>query len=275
MKITNDVPVDAPPETMFGLITDVERVAPCLPGASLEGRDGDSYLGSVKVKVGPISATYRGAVRYLSVDEAARRVVLDARGRDEQGSGNAEARVEVTVQPNQGGDGSVLRLDADLVVRGKVAQFGRGVLGDVSQGLMARFARNIGELLASEGDREGAQAPKAAGGGPPAPEAERDERGTVSAADKTVDKPVDRTGEEDGHLDGLALVARPLLRRAAPAAVGLLVGAVVGFLGRRALGPAGRPGGRGVLSREDLLATLIVDGTRLSVPVRRTIQLRR
>jgi uncharacterized protein len=274
VKITNEVPVDAPPESMFNLITDVERVAHCLPGATLEGRDGDSYLGSVTVKVGPISARYRGAVRYLSVDEAARRVVLDARGRDEQGSGNAEARVDVTVQPNQGGDGgSVLRLDADLVVRGKVAQFGRGVLGDVSQGLMARFARNIGELLASErdgagaraavaeGEPDGARAPDVEGGGGPAPEVARDG--------------VDETGDQAGHLDGLALVARPLLRRAAPAAAGVLVGAVVGLLGRRALGSSGGRRARGVLSREDLVALLLVDGTRLSVPVRRTIQLRR
>jgi uncharacterized protein len=253
MKISNELAVEAAPQTLFDIITDVERVAHCLPGATLRGREGDSYLGSVKVKVGPISALYRGSVRYVSVAEAARRVVLDARGQDEHGSGNAEARVEVSVSPDASDTGSLLRLDADLVVRGRVAQFGRGVLGDVSQGLMARFARNIGELLATEvaGDSADASVP---------PGVEDSTGGAV--------------GEQaGGRLDALALVARPVLARLAPAAVGLLVGAALGVLTRRRGGAVTER--RGVLSSEDLVATLIVDGTRLSVPVRRTIRVRR
>ncbi|WP_009946695.1 SRPBCC family protein [Saccharopolyspora erythraea] len=147
MRLTNEVVLPAPPEQVFDLINDVERVAPCMPGATLQGRSGDDgYQGRVKVKVGPISAAYSGVVRFLEVDRAGSSIVLDARGADQHGGGAAEAKVRVRVRPHD--EGSVLSLDTDLVIRGKVAQFGRGALGDVSQKLMEQFAGNLSGLLA-------------------------------------------------------------------------------------------------------------------------------
>jgi carbon monoxide dehydrogenase subunit G len=211
MRIANEVAVDASPTALFGVVTDAQRVVRCLPGASLQGREGDVYSGAVRVEVGPVTAVYRGTVRRLSVDGSARRVVLDARGRDENGSGDAEARVEVRVDPDPQGTGSRLHLDADLVVRGHIARIGRGMLGDVSQALTVQFARNVDELLVAEPVTDRAMA---GGGGAAAP----DDGGP-------------RGFRGPGH------DVRPLL---AGVAVAVLVGAALGAVGARLRAPVRR-----------------------------------
>lgn len=257
MHLTNEVVLAAAPEHLFELINDVQRVAPCMPGAALEGSSGeDAYQGRVKIKVGPISAAYSGTVRFLEVDRANHRLVLDAKGSDQHGGGNAEAKVEVRIRPHE--DGSVLALDTDLVVRGKVAQFGRGALGDVSQKLMEQFARNLGELLA---EQPAATGPADSGTQPPS---EAPGAGTPSAA--TV---APSTQPAETELNGLSLVARPLIKRFAPAAAALAVGLVAGRLSRRVRrGPA-----RNVLADEIRTATVHIGSERFSVPARRVTSL--
>ena len=156
MILDNTVDVPADPDAVFALVNDVERVARCLPGASLEGQDGDdTYRGSVKVKVGPISAAYAGTVRFLEVLPDERRLRLTARGADSHGSGDAEAEVDLSVVPSSGG--STLRVHSDVVVRGKIAQFGKGAIATVSSRLLDQFARNLRAQL---------EAPAAGGTGP-------------------------------------------------------------------------------------------------------------
>lgn len=145
MRFTSTVPVAAPPAAVFALINDVERVATCMPGAVLNGRDGDAWQGGVKVKVGPITAAYAGTVRFLEVDEANRRLRVQARGTDTHGSGDAEAEVTVVVADAPGG--ARLDLATDLVIRGKIAQFGKGAVTAVSDRILQQFARNLGGLL--------------------------------------------------------------------------------------------------------------------------------
>ena len=123
------------------MLLDIERIAPCLPGAELQEVEGDEYRGVVKVKVGPITAQYKGTAKLAEVDEAAHRIVLDASGRDTRGQGNAKAKIVVTMAED--GDGTNVDVATDLSITGKVAQFGRGVLGDVSAKLLGQFVENL------------------------------------------------------------------------------------------------------------------------------------
>src|ERR1700739_4501221 len=130
MELSNDFRVGISVPQAWKVLTDVERIAPLLPGAQLQEVEGDEYRGVVKVKVGPITAQYKGSATFIEQDEPAGRVVLKATGADTRGQGNATATTTATMTPD--GDGTKVSVQTDLTVTGKVAQFGRGVLADVS-----------------------------------------------------------------------------------------------------------------------------------------------
>ncbi|MFC3452338.1 SRPBCC family protein [Amycolatopsis speibonae] len=158
MILENRLSVPAEPGAVFALINDVERVAGCLPGATLDGKEDDAYLGRVKVKVGPITAAYSGTVRFTEVTADERRLRLLARGADSHGNGDAEAEVTLTVREAPGG--ATIDLRTDLSIRGKLAQFGKGAIGAVSTRLLDQFARNLADQLkARPGAAEPAPAP--------------------------------------------------------------------------------------------------------------------
>jgi len=141
MRIADEFRVSVPPERAWPLLLDIERVAPCLPGAQLQEVDGDEYRGIVKVKVGPITAQYKGSAKIAEADEAARRMVIRAVGRDTRGQGNASATITATLRPD--GQGTIVKVDTDLAITGKVAQLGRGVLADVSSKLLGQFVETL------------------------------------------------------------------------------------------------------------------------------------
>ena len=141
MKIEDSFRVEVPVEEAWKVLLDLERIAPCLPGAQLTEVEGDEYRGTVKIKVGPITAQYKGVAKIEEADEANRKVVLQAEGRDTRGQGNASATVVATLVPD--GDGTTVNIDTDLNITGKVAQFGRGVMADVSSKLLGQFADNL------------------------------------------------------------------------------------------------------------------------------------
>ena len=141
MELTNEFHVSVPVERAWAVLTDVERIAPCMPGAELHEVEGDEYRGVVKVKVGPITAQYKGTATFVERDDDAHRAVLRAEGRDTRGQGNANATVTATLQPD--GDGTRVEVVTDLAVTGKVAQFGRGVLADVSAKLLGQFVERL------------------------------------------------------------------------------------------------------------------------------------
>jgi carbon monoxide dehydrogenase subunit G len=147
VELTNEFSVPVPVEQAWAVLTDVERIAPCMPGTTLEEVDGEEYRGNVKVKVGPMTAQYRGAARFLERDDAAHRAVLRAEGREARGQGNAAATITATVAAD--GEGSVVKVVTDLTITGKVAQFGRGVLADVSARLMKEFADRLAQDLST------------------------------------------------------------------------------------------------------------------------------
>jgi carbon monoxide dehydrogenase subunit G len=141
MEIADSFRVSTPIADTWKVLLDIEGIAPCLPGAQLQEIEGDEYRGIVKVKVGPITAQYKGTATLAEVDETGRRIVIDASGRDTRGQGNAKASIVVTMLEE--GDGTRVEVVTDLAITGKVAQFGRGVLVDVSSKLMRQFVENL------------------------------------------------------------------------------------------------------------------------------------
>ena len=172
MKLANELTVPAPIEEAWAVMLDVERVAPCLPGASIDSTEGDEYRGTMKIKLGPISSSFQGTLRIEEADEAAHRAVLSARARDSRGQGTAAATITSTMSPAEGG-GTHVAVETELRVTGPAASFGRGVMQDVSAKLMGQFA----DCLAAEMGRKadvGAAAPGAtAAEGPAAAEGSR------------------------------------------------------------------------------------------------------
>jgi carbon monoxide dehydrogenase subunit G len=170
MELTNEFRVDVPVQDAWKVLTDVERIAPMLPGAQLQEVEGDVYRGIVKVKVGPITAQYKGQATFVERDEPGGRVVLRATGRDTRGQGNASADISATMTPD--GDGTRVSVVTDLTVTGKVAQFGRGVLAEVSAKLIGQFVEALHDDLEKSGvsgGPDGADGDVAAGtaGAPP------------------------------------------------------------------------------------------------------------
>ena len=152
MELKNEFRVGVPIEQAWGTLTDVEYIAPCMPGAQLTEIDGEEFKGQVKVKVGPITAQYKGGAKFKEKDESQYRLVLDASGRDTRGAGNAAA--EVTAEMTADGDGTNIVITTDLKVTGKVAQFGRGVMADVSEKLIGQFVESLEQKLLESSERE-------------------------------------------------------------------------------------------------------------------------
>jgi len=151
MEIFEEFRVALPVEEAWRLLLDIERIAPCMPGAQLQEIEGDEYRGVVKVKVGPITAQYKGTAKLESIDDAAHTAVIVASGRDTRGQGNASATIQLSLGAE--GDQTLVSVETDLAITGKVAQFGRGVLNDVSGKLLAQFVENLERDVLS-GDSE-------------------------------------------------------------------------------------------------------------------------
>jgi carbon monoxide dehydrogenase subunit G len=218
MNIHDEFRVGVPVTEAWNVFLDVERIAPCMPGAQLQEVEGDEYRGTVKVKVGPITAQYKGAARILEADEAARRIVLKGDGRDTRGQGNASATVTVDLADD--GDGTRVTVDTDLNVTGKVAQFGRGVMADVSAKLLAQFVSCLETTVLASGGAD-------ANPGPTATEPER----AVAAPPptETPESPVAPGGvrkidaPEAVAVDLMKVAGGAVAKRAVPALVVLAV----------------------------------------------------
>ena len=148
MELVNEFIVNRPIDEAWAVITDVERIAPCLPGAELQEIEGEIYRGLVKVKVGPISAALKGQAIFLERDDVNHRAVLKGDGRDAS-KGNASAIITATLE-EVSPTCSICKVHTDLTMTGKVAQFGRGALADVSTKLMVQFSQNLDTMLAND-----------------------------------------------------------------------------------------------------------------------------
>jgi carbon monoxide dehydrogenase subunit G len=148
MDLNHEFVVNVPVDQAWQILTDLERIAPCLPGAQLTEVEGDTYRGQVKIKVGPILAQFKGQASFVSRDDIAHKATLKGEGRDTTGKGNASAMItaELTsVSPTS----TKCTVHTDLSISGKVAQFGRGALADVSDKLLAQFSENLNQLISA------------------------------------------------------------------------------------------------------------------------------
>jgi carbon monoxide dehydrogenase subunit G len=222
MRFENEIEVAQPPKELFAFLTDVERVAPCLPGASIDGREGDDYTGSMKVKVGPITGTYKGKMRFLEQDEDALRAVMSARAAEVNGQGDAEAKITTQIE-EAGEESSRIRMETDLQMRGRVAQFGRGAMEKISQRMFDEFARNLEREMSGGGGA--AEAPAAEGGEKPRAEA---------APEPAAKAPSPSTGggasAEPQALDAMSMFVTPALKKALPVLGPAVIGLGYGYL---------------------------------------------
>jgi uncharacterized protein len=156
MKINNEFTVGAPIHQAWDTMLNLERIAPCLPGAAIqEEKDEGEYDGTMKVKIGPITANYKGTVKFEEVDEDSHRAVLQATGRDARGQGTASATIVSTLQEE--GDGTRVSVETDMKLTGRAAQFGRGIAQDVATKMLDQFASCLEEEITG-GPEEGAAA---------------------------------------------------------------------------------------------------------------------
>ncbi len=167
MELKNSFTVPSDIDTAWKTLLDVEAIAPCMPGATLESVDGDEFSGNVKVKLGPVSMTYGGQARFLSKDESTHTAVIEGTGKETRGSGTAKANV-TTAMVAEGPNLTRVDVTTDLTITGKAAQFGRGVMQDVAGRLVGQFATNLEGVIASRtsgAQEEATPAPTATDGG--------------------------------------------------------------------------------------------------------------
>jgi hypothetical protein len=192
MELKNDFHVSVPIDVAWAVLTDLERIAPCMPGAELQEVEGDEYRGIVKVKVGPISAQYKGSARFVEKDDDQHRAVLLAEGRDTRGQGNASATVTAIATPEN--DGTTVSIVTELAITGKVAQFGRSVMGDVSVKMLGEFADRLEADVLSQGSGAEPKEPVAESPGESKGVAEESDPPSVRTIHSAPAEPVDLLG---------------------------------------------------------------------------------
>ena len=216
MELKNSFTVPADIDTAWKTLLDVEAIAPCMPGATLESVNGDEFSGNVKVKLGPVAMTYGGQARFLSKDEATHTAVIEGTGKETRGSGTARANV-TTVMVSEGPNLTRVDVSTDLTITGKAAQFGRGVMQDVAGRLVGQFATNLEGVITS---RTGvANVPSDQ---PSAP-------GEDSAPTQTSATPV----QQAEALDLGSVAMGPVLKRVIPVLIGIVaIVAIVWLIAR-------------------------------------------
>ena len=223
MKIDNEFTVGVPIDRAWAVLTDLEGIAPCMPGAVLTGVEGDVYSGKVKVKVGPITSEYAGTAQFVEKDEASYRAVIDAKGRDVRGAGNAAAAI--TAQLRAEGASTVVNVDTDLKISGKIAQFGSGMIREVSTKLLGQFADCLEGKLAV--DAQAAAAAPAAPGQPVGPE-------SVTAAPVGPEPATFTPSAEPEALNLMSIAGASVYKRLLPAlAVLVIIVAVIVYFAVR------------------------------------------
>jgi carbon monoxide dehydrogenase subunit G len=238
MQLEHQFRVPVPVAQAWDVLLDVERIAPCMPGATVESFDGETIVGRVKVKVGPIQVTYSGTARFTDKDETARRAVIEASAKEARGSGTALATITTQLH-DDGGSATNVTVTTDLAITGKPAQFGRGVMEEVGNKLLGRFADCLADTLGSgdatdsstEAEAAAEPAPAATA---PAAAAAAEESPAAAVAAATVETPTPaarpspaptplRRPVEHEAIDLLDTAGLPVLKRAAPVLIGLVV----------------------------------------------------
>jgi uncharacterized protein len=223
MELQHQFTVPVPVGEAWRVLLDIERIAPCMPGATVEGFDGEHIMGRVKVKVGPITVTYLGTATFEEMNESEHRIVLTAHGKEVRGQGTARATVTGTLAEGDGG--TAVTVVTDLTITGRPAQFGRGVMADVGDKLVGQFADCVSRQLAS--GESSASAPAGAAEGA----ATSPDRAEAGSAEPAV---FGRTGWYEAEpIDLLRTAGVPVAKRAAVVLVVAALAALTVILIRR------------------------------------------
>ncbi|MEU4509825.1 SRPBCC family protein [Nonomuraea wenchangensis] len=235
MRFEHEFTVPVPVEQAWAVLLDVERIAPCLPGATLDSYEGDEFTGRMKVKVGPITVTYRGSARFEDVDKDSRSLTIQASGKEARGSGTASATVKARLTPRE--ESTAVTVETTFHVTGRPAQFGRGVMAEVGSRLLDKFAGNLAELLSEPREQPQVQ-------DQPAEEQPSEEERHLTAVPTPSPAPepapphaqgtvrTSRSPDEEA-LDLLEIAGQPVLRRLAPVAGALAALLIVIWVIRR------------------------------------------
>jgi carbon monoxide dehydrogenase subunit G len=254
MELDNSFTVPVPPDQAWDVLLDVQRIAPCMPGATCDETDGDVVSGRIKVKVGPVSLTYRGTAKFTERDPDAHTVVVEASGKETRGAGTASATVRASLAPEPSGDGTQVIMHTTMNVTGRPAQFGRGVIVEIAGKLVDQFAQNLAQVIAGDtangpdgGDgaapaisgasvadaaEPGSSAAVADAGAPPAAEGETAAR--VSGTTAAVSAPA-----PEESLNLVKLVGPAVAKRAVP----VIIAVLIVLLSLRVMRRRQRPGG--------------------------------
>ncbi len=217
MELTNEFSVAAPVEEAWPLLTDIERIAPCVPGFKLTGVENGEYTGTMKVKVGAVQTSYECVIRFVEVDDEQHRAVITARGKETRGQGGVTAHI--TSKLDAEGEGTRASVVTNLDVTGRVAQFGRGILSDVSDRLVKQFVKALEtKLLTPEVSTDA--------GGPGGPASATPAEGSASGGGSVPTAGATPWAETESEpLNLLSVAGAPLVKRVAPLAA--LLAAVV------------------------------------------------
>jgi uncharacterized protein len=230
IELDNSFTVPVPPEQAWDVLLDVERIAPCMPGASVTSVEGDEIAGQVKVKLGPLSLSYKGTAKFTEKDPASHTIAIEATGKETRGAGTASATVHASLKPADAEGQTTVSIHTSLNVTGRPAQFGRSLLPEVSGKLIDQFAANLAALIGSTNSPAEAGAGAGAGAEPAAapaqdaatsdPASAATAAGTAAATQPTAApaQPVAQLQQEDS-LNLIKLVGGPVLKRVIPIAV--------------------------------------------------------
>jgi uncharacterized protein len=211
IELDNSFTVPVPPEQAWDVLLDVERIAPCMPGASVTSVEGDEIEGQVKVKLGPLSLTYKGTAKFTDKDQSGHTISIEANGKETRGSGTASATVQANLTPGDAAGQTLVSIHTSLNVTGKPAQFGRSLLPEVSGKLIQQFATNLEAMINADTATEGAAAGTSA-------EAAADDAGTAAAgANAAAGATADVQTPAGSAPTGSARTAPAAARHAAPA----------------------------------------------------------
>jgi uncharacterized protein len=231
IELDNSFTVPVPPEQAWDVLLDVERIAPCMPGASVTSVEGDEIEGQVKVKLGPLSLTYKGTAKFTEKDQASHSISIEAAGKETRGSGTASATVQANLTPGDGAGQTLVSIHTSLNVTGKPAQFGRSLLPEVSGKLIQQFATNLEAMINAD-----TAAPEADEAGPEAADADEAtaEAGQASAGSApttpTAARPAAPVVKQEESLNAFKFVVVPILKRLIPIAA---AGAAIAVVFRR------------------------------------------
>src|SRR5216684_7947881 len=237
MEMDHSFTVPVPPERAWDVLLDVERIAPCMPGAIVDEFDGEVVTGRIKVKVGPVSLTYRGTAKFTERDPDARVIVLEASGKETRGAGTASATVRASLEPESGGEATKVSMHTTMNVTGRPAQFGRGVMVEVGGKLVEQFAQNLRRQIVGDGGEAGQDdgAADGSGAGEAAATADAGSAGPEAATAATAAPAVNTTSapppqQSEDSINLVRLVGPAILKRVLPVAAAV---AALALLGRR------------------------------------------